>query len=183
MYGQPLTYFCHKILPAVYDDSMSYYEVLCKLTQKVNEFIDKDDAQDEAILALQKELAELWLYLEGDEFHDDVEDFIRGWLEANIGEVIEPFIKQVFFGLTSDGYFCAYVPESWSDIQFDTGAAYGEESYGRLILRYSVAGEGVIDNTKPNYPNKNLEEEIKALQDNMHEVRHTLYTALTERRL
>lgn len=32
---------CEKILPAVYDDSLSYYEVLCKLTSKCNQIIDE----------------------------------------------------------------------------------------------------------------------------------------------
>lgn len=33
-------YRCQKILPLVYDDSLSYYENLCKLTSKMNEIID-----------------------------------------------------------------------------------------------------------------------------------------------
>jgi hypothetical protein len=32
--------FCQKVLPLVYDESLSYYEVLCKLTDKMNEVID-----------------------------------------------------------------------------------------------------------------------------------------------
>lgn len=32
-----LNYWCHKILPLVYDDSLSYYEVLCKLTSKIGD--------------------------------------------------------------------------------------------------------------------------------------------------
>jgi hypothetical protein len=32
--------WCHKILPLVYDDSLSYYEVLCKTSAKLNEVID-----------------------------------------------------------------------------------------------------------------------------------------------
>lgn len=35
-----LRYWCHKILPLVYDDSLSYYEVLCKTSTKLNEVID-----------------------------------------------------------------------------------------------------------------------------------------------
>ena len=31
---------CFKVLPLVYDDSLSYYEVLCKLTTKMNEIIE-----------------------------------------------------------------------------------------------------------------------------------------------
>lgn len=35
-----LKYWCHKILPLVFDDSLSYYEVLCKTSAKLNEVID-----------------------------------------------------------------------------------------------------------------------------------------------
>ena len=30
---------CTKVLPTAYDDSLSYYENLCKLTEKMNEII------------------------------------------------------------------------------------------------------------------------------------------------
>lgn len=32
-------FFCQKILPAVFDDSLSYYELLCKVIDKLNEVI------------------------------------------------------------------------------------------------------------------------------------------------
>lgn len=34
-----IQYWCNKILPLVYDDSLSYYEVLCKTSAKLNEVI------------------------------------------------------------------------------------------------------------------------------------------------
>lgn len=33
-------FWCYKIIPLVYDDSLSYYEVLCKAVEKLNEVID-----------------------------------------------------------------------------------------------------------------------------------------------
>ena len=36
---RPLWLWSQKVLPLVYDDSLSYYEVICKLTAKVNEII------------------------------------------------------------------------------------------------------------------------------------------------
>ena len=36
----PLKFIAHKILPLVYDESLSYYEVLCKVVAKVNEVIE-----------------------------------------------------------------------------------------------------------------------------------------------
>ena len=47
-----------KVLPLVYDDSLSYYEVLCKVKEKMNEIIDLDNLQSEAINELGDQSAE-----------------------------------------------------------------------------------------------------------------------------
>ena len=39
-----LRYWCTKVIPLVYDDSLSYYEVLCKVTEKLNEVIEVANA-------------------------------------------------------------------------------------------------------------------------------------------
>ena len=39
----PIELHCQKILPLVYDDSLSYYEVLCKASQKLNEVIENNN--------------------------------------------------------------------------------------------------------------------------------------------
>ena len=41
MLMKPFRFFSQKVLPIVYDDSLSYYEVLGKRTQKINEIIDR----------------------------------------------------------------------------------------------------------------------------------------------
>lgn len=64
------------------------------------------------------------------------------WLKANASDIIGELIKNVFFGLTDAGYFVAYIPESWSDIIFNTSdydiilEAHPEIGYGHLILSY-----------------------------------------------
>lgn len=43
-------FFCQKVLPLVYDDSLSYYEVLCKVKAKINEMIDYvDELEDRSV--------------------------------------------------------------------------------------------------------------------------------------
>lgn len=37
---EKIKHYCHKVLPLTYDDSLSYYEVLCKLTGKINEIVE-----------------------------------------------------------------------------------------------------------------------------------------------
>ena len=42
-------FWCQKVLPLVYDDSLSYYEVLCKVTKKINELAESNNDQNVAI--------------------------------------------------------------------------------------------------------------------------------------
>lgn len=88
-------------------------------------------------------------------FYDYYADQIETWIENNLPWLWKTFAKQVFFGLTKDGKFCAFVPDSWQDITFDTGAVFGRSDYGRLILRFTA--DGAIDNTY-NYTYSNAEE-------------------------
>ena len=45
----PIKFWCYKVLPLVYDDSLSYYEVLCKLVAKVNDVISVTNQIPDAI--------------------------------------------------------------------------------------------------------------------------------------
>lgn len=49
-------YWCQKILPAVFDDSLSYYELLCKVIAKLNEVIEVANMSKEAWDAIYDEL-------------------------------------------------------------------------------------------------------------------------------
>lgn len=113
-------------------------------------------------------------------FDDYYAQQIEEWINENVKWIWQTFGQMMFAGLTDDGRFCIYVPDSWSDVTFDTGAVYGTEDYGRLILRYETSGQGVIDNTVPDYPNENVASDIARLQKELKEVKHTLYTALSD---
>ena len=61
------------------------------------------------------------------------------WYKDNIIDIIGEMVKQVYFGLTDEGYFIAYIPESWNDIIFGTSGLddfpVGVD-YGHLTLSY-----------------------------------------------
>lgn len=50
---------CQKVLPLVYDDSLSYYEQVCKLVNKVNEVIETFNSYEDIINQLAEELADI----------------------------------------------------------------------------------------------------------------------------
>ena len=145
-----LQYWCQLVLPAVYDDSLSYYELLAKVVDKLNSVIDNANVMSDAIAdnaAAIKELQELFQKFQESGFDDYYRAQIEQWVKDNMENIIRDSIKMVFFGLTDDGYFCAYIPDSWADLTFDTGSVFGRSDYGRLILKFDAEGEGVIDNT------------------------------------
>ena len=75
------------------------------------------------------------------------EKLLQQWVDDNMERIISRAIKFVYFGLTNDGYFCAYIPDSWDEIMFDTGAVYGRSDYGRLILKMQTDSPNSINNT------------------------------------
>lgn len=79
---------------------------------------------------------------------DFYEKQIAAWIDANMERIMSRAIKFAMFGINKDGRFVAYVPDSWSEIQFDFGAVYGRSDYHRIILRFDAEGNA-INNTYP----------------------------------
>lgn len=101
------------------------------------------NATHDDVVKLQQELENL----KNGGLLDFYEKQIAAWVDANMERIMSRAIKFVYFGLTSDGYFCAYIPDSWDEITFDTGAVYGRSDYGRLILKMQTDSPNSIDNT------------------------------------
>lgn len=126
-------FWCQKVIPLVYDDSLSYYEVLCKVKDKLNEIITQQNTTGEAVESLQLAVDEL------NACCDEVKKTLDGDLTDLMKDIIEKTVKMVFFGLTDAGYFVAFIPDSWDEITFETtGYDYMTSDYdfGHLVLSY-----------------------------------------------
>lgn len=138
-------------IPKLYWDVKSQEQRILNLFQLLDKLVNYDDELAKELNLTKEEIEKLKetineLFNEDSDFWKLFKAQLQKWVENNMPSLIEQNLKNVYFGLTDDGYFTAYVPESWSDITFDTGAEYGAYTYGRLILRYNVDGSGVIDN-------------------------------------
>lgn len=139
-------YWCQMVLPLVYDESLSYYEVLCKMMDAMNKMIENQDyfnsivgPYGETIEGLQKQLDEINEELEKIKAGDYVSFYIEqlaNWIDANLQNLVGRIVKQVFFGITKDGYFAAYIPPNWNFLHFDTIVDPGSDLYGHLVLRW-----------------------------------------------
>lgn len=135
-------------IPKLYWDVKSHeqrYLLLCENLNKIICYLDrlceKINFDHEKI----DELADLFQQFIDGHFDQYYIDKIDRWIDQNMEKLISKAITQVYFGLTDSGHFCAYIPRSWSDITFDTGAVFGRSDYGRLILRFTA--DHSIDNT------------------------------------
>ena len=76
-------------------------------------------------------------------FPDSVIRAFNTYMQTYGLELVGKLAKMVFFGITDDGYFVAYIPEYWSDIEFNT-TGYdinipGRE-FGHLVLSFVIGG-------------------------------------------
>ena len=134
---KPLHHFrfwCQKVLPLVYDDSLSYYEVLCKVVNYINNLIDTNNEIIKYVDELKAELKVV---------QDWIDNFDTSFAESIIREYLATMI---FVEISDAGYFIYYIPESWNDVSFNTtGLDISNEElsdnghianyeYGRLVL-------------------------------------------------
>lgn len=59
----PFRYWCQKVLPLVYDDSLSYYELLCKVVDYLNKTMEDVETLHGDVNNLHKAYEELQNYV------------------------------------------------------------------------------------------------------------------------
>lgn len=140
------TFWCSHVLPLVYDESLSYYEQILHIYKYVEEMrkdvihmgelLQKFDItleeHDNAIKDLQNELEKI----KNGEYMSVYIEALAKWIDENLQELVKKIVKYIFFGLTNDGYFCAYIPDSWDFVKFDTILEPTSPLYGHLILNW-----------------------------------------------
>ena len=118
-------FWCQKVLPLVYDDSLSYYEVLCKVVDYINNLINDNNSIIDELenLKADMKIVQKW-----------IDEFDTKFIEKAVQEYIASSIKGVVFGLSTEGYFMALIPSTWNEIKF--GTIQEGDLYGHLVLNY-----------------------------------------------
>lgn len=176
-------------IPEIYWNVDSAEERILAICNAMKAIVDYAESIGADVTELQEAVEHLNQEFEEFKAHGFDEYYaeqIEQWVNDNMTGIIERTIEFVYFGLTDDGYFCAYVPDSWSDIVFDTGAVYGRSDYGRLILKMHTDGQNAIDNTYSYSLAQTLTDSERFIRDLENTTRRsdasfeTLFTNLTE---
>lgn len=77
--NNPFRFWCQKVLPLVYDDSLSYYELLCKVVAKLNELAENQNNLSDEIKEVAKDL-------------NDFKNQVPGMVEAKVEEWLNNYI-------------------------------------------------------------------------------------------
>lgn len=121
-------FWCYKVLPLVYDDSLSYYEVLCKVVKYINDLIEQDKIIGDELANLRADLL-----------------VVQNWIENFDTQFIENAIKDhlatmIFVEISKSGYIIYNIPDSWDEITFNTTGLditlSLQPEYGHLVLSY-----------------------------------------------
>lgn len=77
--NRPFRFWCQKVLPLVYDDSLSYYELLCKVVCKLNELAENQNNLSDEIKQVAQDL-------------DNFKNQVPGMIEAKVQEWLDNYI-------------------------------------------------------------------------------------------
>lgn len=124
--------------PNLYNDDW----LLSKMKELAAAIKDLDDWRSEWEDEYEQ-LLELIRQIEAGIFPESIQEAFKKWMQENALTLVGELVKMVFFGITADGYFVAYIPEGWDDIIFNTTGydiAVPDVDFGHLTLSFEVGG-------------------------------------------
>ena len=156
---KPFRYWCQKVLPLVYDDSLSYYELLCKVVDYLNKTMEDVETLHGDVNNLHKAYEELQNYVNNYFSTLDVQEEINEKLDnmVSTGELttlILPYIKSspvivnslnemtnpnYIYLLSTDGYLY-----SWSGNSFKKSGinySYPANAYVQKQYRFMTSND------------------------------------------
>lgn len=124
-------FWCFKVLPLVYDDELSYYEVICKCVEYINNLIENDKAISNDVEQLKQEMKQ-------------VQEWINNYNTSFAESIIREYLATMIFVTISDsGYIVYNIPANWKSITFNTtgldienNIGVGNYGYGHLVISY-----------------------------------------------
>ena len=93
---RPFRFWCQKVLPLVYDDSLSYYELLCKVVDYLNKILDDDKKLIEAFTQLETFVTDYFNNLDiTEEIDAKLDQMVEdGTIPDMIGALVDDYVAE-----------------------------------------------------------------------------------------
>lgn len=103
---QPFRFWCQKVLPLVYDDSLSYYELLCKVVDYLNKTMEDVETLHGDVTNLHKAYVELQGYVNNYFNNLDVQNEINNKLDTmasdgSLSAILAPIVNNSIADLSA----------------------------------------------------------------------------------
>lgn len=112
------------------------YKYILEALKKIDGWIENHEKEYE-------ELKSYYDMLVSGKFPPEIIKAFEDWMRKNALDLVGEMVDMVIFNITDDGYFVAYIPESWSLIDFaTTGLDITlpiQPEYGHLVLSYNAS--------------------------------------------
>lgn len=122
--------------PNLYNDDW-----LLKRMKELLSQLDELEAWKELWQAEYEEFKELVEQIEAGNFPESIRDAFAKWMSENAINLVGELVKMVYFGITNDGHFVAYIPDGWDDIIFNTTGydiTIAGQDFGHLTLSFTT---------------------------------------------
>ena len=111
-------------------------DFVLRVAREAVKTLEKLGSYDDRIESLENAIKQL----ERGNLPEEMVNSIIEIVQKDIVDLVGEMVKFVFFGLTDDGRFVAYIPEPWNEIIFNTTEydirIEGVTEFGRLVLSY-----------------------------------------------
>lgn len=150
-----LRFWCQKVLPAVYDQSLSYYEVLCKMAAFLNKMLEELEKMQDNIDELHKAYQELqeWVNNEIKRFEDHMEQHFAD-LTQELWEKFEEYKNNT--NKTLQQWFNEYETKTTNNLnqKFEEFVKNANTRIDNLFNTYVTNTDGDLNQWKTDFTNQ-----------------------------
>ena len=131
----PIKWFCNKVLPCVYDDTLSDYELICKCIKYLNDMVSNNEGVQENVQKLYDAFVQLQEWVNANVNDEVFAEFVNNYVSDNeefiesVKTIAEPIVKDVV-----DEYIESVTEMNVPHLAFMTPTGYvGKPSFRRIV--------------------------------------------------
>lgn len=150
---KPFVFWAQTTLPTVFDDALSYYEVLAKLCKMVNTLLENADTTAHNVDALAHAYGQLQDYVNEYFLHLDISDELDallqslkddGTIERYVEDYAEPVVHDYLYGASGEGGVNKDIEDMLADMS-NALAEFGLDSADAIETFNSNGGTAILN--------------------------------------